>query len=298
MKVLVVLNGISGGKKFFYHSILPSLQKVAAIEVKETQRAGHAELLAQESVKENFDIVLAAGGDGTLSQVINGILKCEGLLPTVGLIPLGTGNDFARSVGIKANANLLVSLLQKNQPKRIDIGRAAFQNERGQSIQRNFVNVCSLGMGPEAVRRIQNDRSYLGPGLIYLKAIISTFLNLQRPSLHIQSEKKEWVGKACVFAVANGNAFGHGVFIAPDAQLNDGYLNTFLAGDFPTWRFLMYLQLIKSGKKVKDSKIEYGTTRSVEVKSENPLLIEADGELIGFTPLKCEVESSAISFLY
>lgn len=297
-KVLVILNGISRKKKFFYRSIFPTLQREVSAVVRETEYAGHAEELARHAVAEKFDMVLAGGGDGTLSQVINGLIKAESTIPTVGLIPLGSGNDFARAAGVRAKVRLLADLVRDNQPRPVDIGYASLHDASGNQTERYFINVCSLGMGPEAVRRIQQGSSVLGPGFTYLKSIIQTFLSLPRPTIELKTERREFLGRACVLAIANGKAFGHGVYIAPDAKLDDGELNTFLAGDFPVWRFLLYLQMIKSGKKVRDSKIDYGTTRKLEVTSREQVPVEADGELVGFTPLTCVVKPRAIKFLY
>lgn len=297
MKALVILNGISARKKYFYHSILPALERVANVVVKETTHAGHAEVLAREFGSHAFDVVFAAGGDGTLHQVLNGLLVAESSR-TLGLIPLGTGNDFARSVDVTSDGKRLAESLTKNNPKTIDVGKVKLTDRNGHESLRYFINECSLGMGPEVVRRIQEEGASIHPSLTYYKSIVKTFMTLPRPAIHIQSTEWEWKGKACVFAMANGKAFGHAVYIAPDAQLTDGKLNTFLAGDFPVWRFLLYLQKIKSGKKVQDRKIWYGTTKSIHVDASTPVAIEADGELVGYTPLTTEVIPAGIKFLY
>jgi diacylglycerol kinase (ATP) len=297
-KVLVILNGISARKKFFYRSIFPVLQGTSPVVVRETQYAGHAEELASQARVEKFDLVLAGGGDGTLSQVVNGIVKAGGTLPTVGLIPLGSGNDFARTVGIRPDGRFLAGLVRTNKPRLIDIGCVTLTDAFGNQTLRYFTNACSLGMGPEVVRRIQQGDSFLGPGVTYLTSIIKTFFSLPRPRIEMKTEGREFSGRVCVLAMANGKAFGHAVYIAPDAQIDDGELDLFKAGDFPVWRFLLYLQLIKSGKKVRDSKIEYGRIKNLEVTSAERVPVEADGELIGFTPLTCEVKPQALKFLY
>jgi diacylglycerol kinase family enzyme len=185
MKVLVILNGISRRKKFFYQQLLPALQSAAATEVHETTFAGHAEALALEAAnQQQWDAVLAAGGDGTLSQVLNGLMQGPANKPALGLIPLGSGNDFARTVNARAEAKQLKErLLQSPQP--IDVGFAQLRAADGATVQRYFINVCSVGMGPEVVGRIVNDRSGWGPGVVYLKAIVNTFLSLKPAEVHV-----------------------------------------------------------------------------------------------------------------
>ena len=157
MKIGIILNGISRKKKFFYSSIYPSLQQNFKVEVFETQHAQHAIELASNAVIEKFDYILAAGGDGTLNQVLNGVMlhqQDETILPALGIIPLGTGNDFAKMCGLIAEETQIINLLTQNNPQPTDIGRLNCQNENGETITRYFINVCSLGMGPETVRRL------------------------------------------------------------------------------------------------------------------------------------------------
>jgi diacylglycerol kinase (ATP) len=254
MAALVILNGISSRKKFFYQSILPELRKVADVQVRETIRAGHAEELAHEAARYKFDVVLAAGGDGTLHQVLNGLLTANSEA-TLGLIPLGTGNDFARSVSLKADGVALARLLKQNNPHIIDVGRTTLQDENDGEVHRYFINECSLGMGPDVVKHIQDEGASFNASFTYYKSIVKTFLTLPRPALHVKSAGWEWQGKACVFAVTNGKAFGHAVYIAPDANLADGQLNTFLAGDFPGGRFQRNCKTTKPGKKEKKKEL-------------------------------------------
>jgi diacylglycerol kinase family enzyme len=102
-----------------------------------------------------------------------------------------------------------------------------------------------------------------------------------------------------VVAVANGKAFGHSLYIAPDAELDDGVVNIFICKGIPLMKFLLYLQKIGKPKKINDSQwIEYRTTERVEIKSGGPPLpVEADGELIGLTPITCSLSKKAIRIL-
>ncbi len=296
MRVLIILNGISRKKTFFYRHILPALQQVAEVTVRETTHAGHAEKLATQGVLENFELIMAAGGDGTLHQVVNGLMSAtERQVPAVGLLPLGSGNDFARTMGIKAKPKALADRLAAGRLQPIDVGKVVHSGEGKETI-RYFLNACSLGLGPEVVRRLQRNSGW-GASWSYLSAIVSTFLALRPQPITVRWPDGEFNGRVCVFAVANGRAFGHAVYIAPDAQVDDGLLNSFVAGDFPVWRFLLYLQSIKAGKKVKHPYIGYRTLTQVEVAAPRPLPVEMDGELEGTTPFRVEVLPRHIRFL-
>src|SRR5260221_4968857 len=197
MKVAIILNGISRKKKFFYREVLPTLTQKFEIVVFETQHAQHAIELASTATKEKFDYVLAAGGDGTLNQVLNGILQNQNntIFPTLGIIPLGTGNDFARMCGIKPDANQIANLLLQNNPKPTDVGRINCHDELRKQLTKYFINVCSMGMGPEVVKRLMKSDRSLGPLLTYLKAITSTFFTHQPQEIIAQTQHWEWRGK-------------------------------------------------------------------------------------------------------
>jgi len=298
MRIAIILNGISRNKKKFYADFFSPLKRQFNVEIFETQSENHALELAAKATENEFDVILSAGGDGTLHQIVNGILTSQNKKnPTVGIIPLGTGNDFARTCGIRLDVNQLIQFLEKNKSELIDIGHVNCIDQDGKAIARYFINACSLGMGPEVVKRLKKSDRSLGPSLTYLKAITSTFFTHKPQEVFVKSASWEWKGKARVLAIANGKSFGNALYIAPDADPNDGQFNTFVAGDLPLWKFLLYLQTIKSGKKLKDPKITYGKLDSLELTAPERCAIEAEGEAVGFLPARISLLSSCINFL-
>jgi diacylglycerol kinase (ATP) len=295
LKVLVILNGISRKRNLFYRKIYPELERHLQTEVWETQYAGHAEELAVKGVAQGFAVILSAGGDGTMHQVVNGVM---GSAVTLGLIPLGSGNDLARSLGVKPKAQYIIDLINKQKARAIDIGMINARNEKGHPVKRYFINECSIGMGPEVVRRVNAEGRSFSASLMYLKSIIATFLFLEPEWLHIKSDDMTWSGKSRVTAIANGKTFGHGIYIAPNANMSDGFLNLFIAANPPLLRFLLLLQALKQPRESGDACLTYTTATHVEVTSEKPLPVEADGEPVGYLPMTCEVMSKRVNFLY
>lgn len=292
MKVGIILNGISRKKRKFYDEVLPPLKSKFDVTVFETQQANHAITLASEATAQNYDVILAAGGDGTLNQVLNGMLAGKYVtdkLPALGVIPLGTGNDFAKMCGVHANGNQLVTLLTRGVFPLTDVGKISCFHDHEKAVTKYFINVCSLGMGPEVVKRLRENNRALGPGLTYLMAITQTFFNHKPQPVFVKSEHWEWSGLARVVAIANGQSFGNSLFIAPGNQPDDGVFSAFIAGDLPLFKFLLYLQTIKSGKKLVDRKIHYHTCGPIELSSSQKTVVEAEGELQGYLPAKVDI---------
>jgi diacylglycerol kinase (ATP) len=298
LKTLILLNGIARKKKKFFSEILPALQKKFEITVMETSYAGHASQLAAEALNQNYDCILAAGGDGTLHQVINGILSVSTTqtIPSLGLIPLGSGNDFAATCGLSFNVSSTVKLLAANQPKPTDVGKIVCCDEQGNEIVKYFINACSIGMGPATVQRMEKSPKWLNPDLLYLISILHTFFTYHPAALNIKTTSWEWGGKVRVFAVANGKSFGNKIFIAPDAMQDDGFFNSFLAGEVPLLKFLWLLQSLKQKKKVNDQLIAYSKMKEVVISSQGKTLMEAEGELVGYLPARIEMMPSRILF--
>jgi diacylglycerol kinase (ATP) len=297
--VAIILNGISRKKKKFYRDFYPILAEKFTLKVFETGYAGHAlELAAAAAVDQRFDFIIAAGGDGTLNQVINGVQRNASRSQSVlGLLPLGTGNDFARTCGLSADAGRLCNLIKANEPKPVDLGKISCRDHEGRSVIRYFINACSVGMGPAVVQRLTKSNRSLGPTLTYWKAITATFLTHRPQEIHGKTPFWDWRGKIRVLAVANGRSFGNSLYIAPDAVVDDGLLNVFIAGDLPLLRFLRYQHAMKSAAKIRDAKIQYHQTARIELQSPVPCAIEAEGELAGFLPAEIEIVPGAVGFL-
>jgi YegS/Rv2252/BmrU family lipid kinase len=296
-KLVIILNGISRKKKKFYQQILPAIQEKFDVEVWETKHRDHGIVLGKNAALQNPTGVLAAGGDGTLNQVLNGIFKSgtEGTLPSIGIIPLGTGNDFARLNHIKPIAEEILDTLHRGA-KATDVGRVICRNENGEITSRYFINVASLGMGPAVVRRLFNSSRALGPTLTYFKAITQTFFTHRPEAVQIQTDAWSWSGKLRVLAIANGQSFGSGLYVAPNAKPDDGLFSTFIAAEIPLLKFLVFLQRIKSTTKIQDRLIHYNSCKKLYLTAPEKCWIETEGELVGILPAEVEIIPGGIRF--
>jgi diacylglycerol kinase (ATP) len=298
LRIAIIINGISRKKKKFYHQILPFIQQAFSTDVFETQFSGHAIQLAGEVVAKGYDVIISAGGDGTLNQVANGILKVNAAkLPTLAIIPLGSGNDFAGMMNISGKVAQLLQLLKENNPQPVDVGKVSCFNKEGNAIERYFLNVSSLGMGPATVHRLERLPRWMGTGFRYYASVLNTFFTHPTERFEVRTPHWSWKGNARVIAIANGKSFGYRIYIAPNAQPDDGVFSTFIATDMSLLKFLFVLQTVKGKKVVRDNRVLYATATELEITSPDVAWIETEGELAGLLPARIEIQKDRIRFL-
>jgi diacylglycerol kinase (ATP) len=294
-QLIIILNGVSRKKKNFYQDILPIIKREFEVDVWETKHPEHAIELGTLAGQQNPIGVLAAGGDGTLNQVLNGLFSSKtNVLPPLGIIPLGTGNDFARLAGVQSKGESILKKLRAGaQPT--DVGIVECFKD-GTPSSRYFINVASLGMGPAVVHELfKSDRS-LGASLTYLKAILKVFFTHPLDEIEVKTMEWTWRGKSRVVAIGNGQSFGGGIFIAPNAKPDDGLFSTFVAGNLPLPKFLWVMQQLKMKKEASNSGIQYNTCTSMSLTAPQPCWIETEGELAGLLPAKIKMLPKAILF--
>jgi YegS/Rv2252/BmrU family lipid kinase len=302
LKIAIILNGISLQKKYFYREVLPALQAVfPEIEILETLTQNDGVLLGAKAVDQGFDIVLAAGGDGTVHQVVNGMLsrKHRRHLPPLGIIPIGSGNDFARCLGIGREPTRLINALQTGSRRPVDVGHITYHKTHGsnETATRYFINEADIGMGPDVVRSVTTGGRPFGAAVAYYVAILSTFINYKPLPVKAITPAWAWEGKIRTLAIANGNYYGNGICISPDAKPDDGRFGTFICGPVSVFDFIRYSGDLKKGRYVRIPEIIYNHTDAIELSSTEPCIIETDGEIIGHLPAKIELLPQALSIL-
>jgi diacylglycerol kinase (ATP) len=303
-KVVVVLNGISLKKKYFYHHVFPQLSRHCDIEVFETLSKNDGITLASKAAEKYPDVVFAAGGDGTLNQVVNGILRGRetGILPVIGVIPIGTGNDFARTVGVTADYRQLTSLLESFQPRKIDVGQVKFTRSAASAAgdptnERYFVNVADIGMGPVVVEKVLKSGRPFGHAAAYYLSILSTFVSYKPVFAKVTTRDWQWQGKLRSLAVGNGKYYGHGLGIAPDAILDDRKFQVFICGNVSVLDFILQTGTLKKGKHIHLSEVLYKDATEIELTSEMSCMIEGDGEILGVLPASVRLIERQLDFL-
>ncbi len=254
-------------------------------EIVETSKSGDGTRLASQAVERGAEAVVAAGGDGTLGEVVNGIAQSGAHL---GLLPLGTGNDFARSLGLHNDLARAVHTLFHGTPQPVDLGRT--QN-------RWFINVAGCGFDAIVAERVNRGIRFLHGTSAYLAAVAQSLLTL-RPvpmELTLDGEIRKVRGVLC--AVANAPMYGGGMKIAPQAQIDDGWLDICLIGDASKLEFIRAFPRVFAGTHDTHPKVTMFRARHILIESEPFLPVLVDGEVIGTTPAEFTITPSALQLL-
>ena len=271
--------------------------KLGSVQFLSTLWKKHAIALAKQATVKGCDYMVAVGGDGTLHEVINGMLRAKiptNYYPAIGLLPYGSANDFARTAGISNSIEDLIALIKANTTQKIDLGKIIIQQTQE---TRYFINIAGVGLGAEVAQNLERSSSVLGPGFNYYKHIIKGFLSYVKKEVSCTSSTWQWEGKLLQMAVANGRYFGNAICIAPDAKLTDGQFQLAIFGDLSLWDYLKNFGNLKKGVRINLPQVSYHTANEVLLESKDSCGIEADGEYVGLAPATISVLPKVIRFL-
>jgi len=298
MKISFIINSIAKG----VDNLVGELENHPEPLIKEadiylTKHKGHALQIAQDKAHKS-DVLVIVGGDGTINEVVNGIMHLDLTVedrPRLALIPKGSGNDFARIQNIPADINSLLEGLKRNMFRKVDVGRIIFSNKNQMHY---FINVADSGMGAEVVKRLEGKsifRKILSSNLRFALAIFMTFLTYKRKKVEILINDHSIGGRILTLIVANSSAFGSGLIIAPDARIDDGRFQL-VVGDISLFGYLASIRKLLGGEKIKRGKVQYHEASKIKIYGPSNLLTEADGELAGAGDLEISCLPGAIEF--
>ena len=261
-----------------------------AVEVTRTGGPGEGAALAAAAVRSGAQRVVAVGGDGTVHEVANGLLGSGGGVP-LGVVPLGTGNDFAKLVGVDGCSPLTaVGRLVTADARVFDVGRVG--DER-------FVNSLGVGFGP-AVVRARNAMPGLPGFLSYFVPVLRAYGGFRPPLVDIRSAEFRERGHVMMVEVCNGTTAGGDYRFAPDADPADGRLDVCLVRRVALPRFLLAIPRVMRGTHGRMREVALFRTRRLTIRSlEEPLLLHLDGELreAGTNEVTVEVEPRKLKVL-
>ncbi|WP_172197199.1 diacylglycerol kinase [Saccharibacillus qingshengii] len=245
-----------------------------------TTGEGDATLAAIDAAQRGYDIVIAAGGDGTIYEVVNGLANQEHR-PDLGVFPLGTTNDLSRALGISRQWEDYCDLVLRGESRPIDVGRA---NDR------YFINIAGGGSLTELTYEVPSRlKTMIGQLAYYFKGV-EKMVNLSPMQLKIEAEGQgEIEGEFMVFLIGNTNSVGGFERLMPDARIDDGLLDVILLKKCNLAEFIRVVSMAQRGDHFNDPNVIYFRTKRLEVTSPNDVLLNLDGELGGRLPGVFEV---------
>ncbi|MGQ9539535.1 MAG: diacylglycerol/lipid kinase family protein [Armatimonadota bacterium] len=251
----------------------------------ETNRPGEATLLARQAANDGTPMVVAAGGDGTLGEVANGLV---GTSTRLGILPLGTGNDFARCVGLSENLSVAVETLFIGKPHWTDLGRVG---------DRYFINAAGCGFDAAVAQRVNRGFRFLRGTAAYVAAVYQTLMTFKPTLMRIIADQEQIVERVLLCTVANSQSYGGGMRIAPLAQVDDGWLDVCIVKAVSKMEFVRIFPRVFTGTHITHPRFMMLKAKRVWVESEPPVPVLVDGDVPGSTPAEFSVHPSAIQVI-
>ena len=286
---LIIYNPIAGRGRVIKH--WPEVEQAlieAGVEFDVVATSAPLEAVSlAEKAPEKYSAVIAVGGDGTVHEVVNGLLRAssEGETIPLGIIPLGNGDDFAKVIppetpigGKVFDWRVAVEKIAKGETKLFDVGRLT--NSPSDNDPQYFMNGMDIGFGAQAALNFSTVPSFLTGMAAYLAAIMKTLIDYRIPKVTIQiDDQAPFKQSTTMTAVTNGRCFGSGFWVCPDAIVDDGLLNVMVADGIGRVQILNLIPKIMKGTHVNEPILKNFLAKRVVISSDEGFVVEADGEV-------------------
>jgi diacylglycerol kinase (ATP) len=265
--IALVLHGSRAGRDDVRHLVNWVREKGHLVEPLVTFEAGEATMFAAEAARRGVDVVAAAGGDGTINEVVNGL---DGFDVPLGIIPLGTANDFARQVGIPADADHAMDVILQRKPRRFD---TATLNGR------RFLNVSTGGIGAEATAETPASAKESLGSVAYAITGLRKFADFRPNWARFTAEDFSYEGEFLMFAVGLTRSTGGGTMVTPMAEADDGFFDLCIVEGMSRGEFARTVLKVKRGEHVGHEGVHYVQLKRVTIEGREPIAVNVDGEM-------------------
>ena len=266
-----------------------------------TTAQGDAIGLTRQALLAGAEHIVCVGGDGTFNEVVNGFMGEDGPIrpeAVLSYIPRGTGCDFIKTVPIPKELDKAIDLILESRARPIDLGQLSYRDHRGQTSLRYFHNITSLGMGGEVDERVNRTTKAFGGFISFIWATLIVLLRYKTKGVRIKiDDTPEQNVIIWHVVVANGKYQGGGMFVAPDATVDDGLFQVTVVGDLSLLEVFWHLPKLYNGKLLEVSKVSAFEARKVEADSEQRVLLDVDGEQLGELPVVVEIVPGALPLI-
>lgn len=271
MKAMIIMNPSSGKEKAndFVQKIKETLQgRYGDIDIRKTEKEGDAASFATEACIASYDAVISMGGDGTINETINGIAE-QDHRPALGIVPLGTINDFARALDIPLEPYEAISLLKVQETRAVDVGKID---------EAYFANVLAVGSIAEASYNVTAKQKTRLGSLAYFMEGAKSFLNGEAIDLTVEHENGRWEGKSFLLLAALTNSVGGFESLAPEASVSDGKIHVFIIKKMSFPKIAAIIPSLLKGELKESDEVEYIPTSFLNVTSSKEHVVNIDGE--------------------
>jgi diacylglycerol kinase (ATP) len=290
VKPYIIVNPAAGSVTSL-DELLTQLQRLNPAKVRVTRAVGDAEKFARAAIRNRCDYIVAAGGDGTLNEVVNGIARRAKDI-CVGVVPLGTGNDFARALGLPATLEDNIEILLSQKTRSIDLVRVKSDRTRF------FVNVSAGGFSGLVHEKLTSEIKHAWGPLAYLRSAAAALPNLHAYRTQVVFDEDESLSMDLYnVVIGNGRFVAGGLPIAPDADPGDGLLDVILIPRRSMPEMALLAAEIVLGKHLSSNAIIFRRAKTVAVRSRPGMWFNVDGELVGNAPAVFQIMPRAINFI-
>jgi len=311
---LIIVNPRSRGGKTakVWGGLYPTVEgALGACDVVETRVPADAIQIAREAYAQGRKLVVAAGGDGTVHEVANGLLEGARdanhgkVMPVLGIIGMGTGGDFTKTLGIEHKFEEYVETLRTGVDKKVDAGRAQFIDHDGKPASRYFINILSMGVSGLADRLVAKASRALGSNFAYmqssLRALMASRVGDCVCEIEDETGTKEVRLKTHLIAVCNGRYFGAGMMVGPMAECDDGLFEVVSILEPSRFKLALRMQSLYTGAHMKSKDVVHMRCRKISISLDNHdyasdrFILDVDGEPLGRLPLQIEAMPKALT---
>jgi YegS/Rv2252/BmrU family lipid kinase len=258
-----------------------------------TEKPGDGARLTREALSGGTDRLICVGGDGTLNEVVNGFLDESGPIrpsAVLGYLPRGTGCDFTKSMEIPREIGRALEIIEASHVRTIDVGRLQYVDGKGRTRFRFFHNIVSFGLGGEVNNRVQRMGPQFGGFLSFIWATVVSLLVYDKKEIEMSIDSGPQVRfKTWNIAVANGQYHGGGMRVAPRAKMDDGRFHITVVGDLTLFQAIASLPYLYNGRIEQLDKVSSFVGTTIRARSEQPVLLDVDGEQPGKLPIHIEL---------
>jgi YegS/Rv2252/BmrU family lipid kinase len=271
------------------------------VSMKFTEKKCQAIELAREAIETGFRKIISVGGDGTLNEVVNGVFTQDRVSPkevVLGMIPVGTGNDWGRMFGIPLVYEGAVDVIKENKIMSHDIGLVSYYCGSEQH-SRYFINIAGLGFEAMVVNKTnrQKDKGRSNQA-IYFYNLLSSLISYKKTNADIIVDGRKTKSKIFSINVGNGRYCGGGMRQTPDALPDDGLLDITVIRDMGRIEIIKSLKILYDGTILSHPKVDGYRCKNLRVATESVLYTEADGESLGHTPAEFSIIPGGINVVY